>query len=141
MGCDGMKRYEDWPVRLLAVVNAAEKKPFAWGEHDCALMAADCVLAETGFDFAKDFRGRYTTALGALKALRSNGATDLVDYVTQVLGDPVVPTLAQRGDVVMFETAEGHGALGVVVGLEAAAAGPEGVTWVPLALWKKAWRV
>lgn len=136
-----MKRYEDWPARLLAAVKAAEKKPFAWGEHDCALMVADCVLAETGFDFAKEFRGRYSTALGAAKALRSNGAAGLADYVTRVLGDPVVPALAQRGDVVMFETAEGHEALAVVVGLDAAAAGPEGITWVPLAQWKKAWRV
>lgn len=135
-----MKRRDDWPVRLIEVVRAAERKPFAWGGHDCALFAADAVLAMTDTDFAAPFRGRYKTALGALRELRRNGADDLAAYATQVLGAPIATAQAMRGDVVLFAAEEGE-ALAVVVGLEAAAAGPQGITWVPRALWLKAWRV
>lgn len=135
-----MIRFEDWPSRLLAAVHDAERTPFAWGSHDCALFAANVVQSMTGEDFAAPFRGRYSTGTGALLALRSNGAEDLADYVTRVLGEPIAPALARRGDVVMFSAAEGD-ALGVVVGAEAAAAGPQGITWIPMAAWSKAWRV
>lgn len=94
----------------------------------------------TDVDHAAPFRGRYSTARGAARALRSNGARDLAVYVTRSLGAPIAPALAQSGDVIMFATPAGK-ALGVVVGIEAAAAGPVGVTWVPLGLWLQALRV
>lgn len=135
-----LTRREDWPEQLLGFVEARRDVPFAWGANDCALFAADAVQAMTGHDFAAGFRGRYRTALGAMKALRSNGAADLAAYLTRVLGAPVAPALARRGDVVVFAAVEGP-ALGVVVGSQAAAAGPEGVTWVPASRWQQAWRV
>ena len=135
-----VSRREDWPERLLAFIESRRVTPFGWGANDCALFAADAALAMTDHDFAASFRGRYKTALGAMKALRSNGARDLADYLTQTLGEPIAPGLARRGDAVMFETVAGP-ALGVVVGSQAAAAGPEGLTWVPSAHWQSAWRV
>ncbi len=133
-------RREDWPERLLAFVESRRVTPFVWGGNDCALFTADAALAMTDHDFAAGFRGRYKSALGAMKALCSNGAADLADYLTRTLGTPIAPTLARRGDAVMFEAVEGP-ALGVVLGQQAAAAGPEGVTWVPASRWQQAWRV
>lgn len=135
-----IRRREDWPEQLLTFVRSREHTPFAWGGNDCALFAADAALAMTDHDFAAPFRGRYKTGLGAMKALRSNGAEDLAGYLTHALGAAVVPGLARRGDVVLFE-AVGGPALGVVVGSTAAAAGRDGVTWVPATHWQQAWRV
>lgn len=135
-----MTRREDWPERLLAYVEAQRNTPFFWGKNDCALFAAGAVLAMTDVDLAAGVRGRYTTARGALKTLRSNGAEDLAAWLTRALGEPIPPALARRGDVVIFEAVDGP-ALGVVVGSQAAAAGPEGVTCVPSARWQQAWRV
>lgn len=133
-------RREDWPERLLLAVEAAREIPFQWGQHDCALYAADLVLAMTGTDFAAAFRGRYTTAFGAARALLENGAADLAAYATMRLGAPIAPALAQRGDVVVFAAVDGL-ALGVVIGGHATAAGPAGVTSVPRERWLQAWRV
>lgn len=133
-------RREDWPERLLVYVEAQRCTPFAWGENDCALYTAGAVLAMTDVDLAAEVRGRYTTARGALKTLRSNGVADLAGWLTRALGEPVLPTLARRGDVVMFEAVEGP-ALGLGMGQQAAAAGPDGVIWVPSSRWQRAWRV
>lgn len=133
-------RREDWPERLLAFVESRRATPFAWGKNDCALFSADAALAMTDHDFAAPFRGRYTTAQGALRELRRNGARDLAGYLTRVLSEPIAPTLARRGDVVVFEAVEGP-ALGVVAGSQAAAAGTDGLIWVPLARWQQAWRM
>lgn len=135
-----LNRVENWPEILLALVEDRRSKPFAWGENDCALFAADCVLAMTGEDFAAAFRGRYTTAAGSIKALKRFGAGSLESTATAALGEPISPKLAQRGDVVLFDAVTGP-ALAVCLGGNAAAAGPEGITWVPMDLWTKAWRV
>lgn len=135
-----LTRREDWAERLLAFVRSRERVPFAWGSNDCALHTADAVLAMTDHDFAEPFRGRYYSAFGAAKALLSNGARDLATYVSQVLGEPVAPTLARRGDVMLFAAEEGS-ALGVVVADQASSAGPDGITWVPRSCWTQAWRV
>lgn len=135
-----MARARDWPDRLAGFLRQRARDPFAWGSNDCALFAADATLAITGQDFAAGFRGRYATALGALRALRAAGAEDLAGYVTQVLGAPIPAAHAQRGDVVLFSAQSGP-ALGVVAGTRAAAPGPEGITWVPMAAWQQAWRV
>lgn len=135
-----LNRAENWPEILLATVEDRRSKPFAWGENDCALFAADCVLAMTGEDFAAPFRGRYSTAAGSLKALKKFGGGSLESTATAALGEPISPRLAQRGDVVLFAAVDGP-ALAVCIGEQAAAAGPDGITWVPMDLWLKAWRV
>lgn len=147
-----LTRAENWPELLLDTVEDRRSKPFAWGENDCALFAADCVLVMTGEDFAAPFRGRYSTAAGSIKALKKFGGGSLEATATAALGEPILPRLAQRGDVVLFLSlpspaggggagGEGVPALAVCVGSHAAAAGPDGVTWVPMDLWLKAWRV
>lgn len=90
-------RLPDWRARLAAVVAAAHRQPFVWGQHDCCLWAADDVRAVTGQDPAHDLRGRYDTANTALHVLRSvgglRGAGGLMGV--RLAG----PLLAQDGDV------------------------------------------
>lgn len=134
-----MTRKENWPDALLATVDAAQSKPFAWGTHDCCTFTADCVRAMTGVDLMENFRGRYTSARGAVRAGAEAGYTALADIWCAALTE-IAPLTARRGDVILFEAVEGL-AVGVVIGHQAVAAGPEGVTLIPLELWRRAWRV
>lgn len=136
-----VKRVHGWPLILAQKVREARDTPFVWGEHDCALFAADTVLAMTGEDFAEQFRGTYSTALGAEKALRKAGFDSLWAYATHCFGTPLQDTLtARRGDLVLVETTNGP-ALSICFGPSAAAAGADGLVFLPTSHWVSAWRV
>lgn len=136
-----MMRAPDWQPRLDAVLRAAETRPFAWGRHDCALFVCDCLAAMTGEDPAARFRGRYATARGARGAIRRQGrARDLAGLATKVLGAPIAPAFARRGDVAEVETDDGF-ALGIVLGVVVALVAPEGLVRVATGRARNAWRV
>jgi hypothetical protein len=86
-------------------------KPFAWGSHDCALFAASAVEAITGVDVADDFRGKYTTQLGALRTIsKVTGGSTIVDAVIHCaakhgLTEHAHPLMAKRGDLVIIDNA------------------------------------
>lgn len=91
-----LTRARDWPERLAAFIDSRRHAPFAWGANDCALFAADGVLAMTGTDLAKTLRG-YKTERGALSRMRKAGgirgfARDLPQRA---------PGFASRGDIVL----------------------------------------
>nr|WP_238149160.1 hypothetical protein [Arsenophonus endosymbiont of Aleurodicus floccissimus] len=64
-------RRRDWATRLPNTLRAAMSRPFSWGEHDCCLFAADCVIAVCGFDLCLEIRGRYRSKAGALRVLKN----------------------------------------------------------------------
>ena len=101
-------RITDWPTALAAFFTDRGAMPFAWGTNDCALFAADAVLAITGHDFAAAANRKYRTARGAAGALKRLGVGDvgeLAEKALGLLGAPMVPVAyARRGDV-------GHGVL------------------------------
>jgi hypothetical protein len=135
-----MRRYQDWPIRLMAVVDGARKRPFSFGAQDCCLFAADCVRAMTGADFAAGFRGTYRTEGEAAQLLEPNGGVR--GLATQALGEPLdTSRLARRGDVVVVRVGQGPDALGVVMGATAVAPGMRGLVEVPMSAWQLAWRV
>lgn len=136
-----MTRLPDWPTRLLALIEKRRSTPFQWGLHDCALFAADCILAQTGHDPAAAFRDRYTTERGALRVLRREGFRTLVAAVTDRLGAPVPPAFAQRGGVVRYRTQAGGTALAVCLGAFALAPGAQGLDVVPTDRWVEAWNL
>ncbi|MBU2979001.1 hypothetical protein [Alteromonas sp. C1M14] len=92
-----------------------KNKPFIWGENDCCLFAANALLAQTGYDYAAQYRNRYTTRLGAARVLVNDGHSDLVDVLTSALGDPVPRLMARRGDVVLVDY-EGELTAGIMYG-------------------------
>lgn len=94
-----MNRLPDWERLLsdyLASMHAAE---YAYGRLDCGLFAAGAVIAITGIDPAGPFRGRYTTARGAARALRRYGAGNL-EKTLDSLFERKEPAFAHRGDLV-----------------------------------------
>lgn len=112
-------KHPDWHNRLIAVIRAAEKRPFLWGEHDCCLFAADCAEAITGDNFADGWRGTYDSETGAKKALLRGGGS--LEKVLAKYLDEVPVKMAQRGDIAVVENADTRCA-GVIYG---------GAVWVP----------
>lgn len=93
-------RYEDWPERL----NDYLSKPhaFDWETCNCALFAADAVIAMTGHDFAKVYRGPKTKRGMISRMLRVSGG-DVVTTAIKEGGNPKQPSMAKRGDVVSIK--------------------------------------
>lgn len=112
-------KHPDWHNRLIAVIRAAEKRPFLWGEHDCCLFAADCAEAMTEENFADGWRGTYDSETGAKKALLRGGGS--LEKVLAKYLDEVPVKMAQRGDIAVVENA-GTRCAGVIYG---------GAVWVP----------
>lgn len=129
-------RFEDWPVRLDAEIEAARPRVFQWGEHDCLMFTARVVQALTGVDHAAAWRGKYETELGAARILKRLRYADTAAAATDKLGPAIAVLLAQRGDVVTFD-----GALGICSGAHGVFVTPEGLTFVPLPQCVAAWRV
>ncbi len=147
-----MTRRCDFAERLSGALDERRNRPFAWGRNDCALLACGLVDAATGVDYAAPFRGRYRTATGAARALRRFlGPPSLklrraglleaaAEKITQDNGlEEVPPLMAQRGDFVLVDAAEGP-ALGVCLGSHIIAAGPAGAVMRPLGAARRAWR-
>lgn len=139
-------RTEHWEGALAEHLRVEIAKPFAWGEHDCALFTCGVIRLLTGTDPAAEFRGTYTTARGAAKVIRTAGGGDLGDLASQLAARhgfaEVAPLFARRGDVVLVQTSAGF-ALAVVDldGTHALAPGVEAAVRVPLAECRRAWRI
>jgi hypothetical protein len=143
-----LKRTQHWATRefndhLIARAHA----PHTYGENDCCTFAADGIKAMTGVDIAEDFRG-YTTEAGALKAIKkiTGGSTvdDVANYVAKKyeLTELTHPLMAQRGDLVLVEQADGP-LMGLVhlSGACVVAPGEVGLRRIALTAIKRAWRI
>lgn len=97
-----MKRANDWPTELANFLLTTRKTPFKWGENDCCLFAANAILAMGGNDVAKDVRGHYKTAIGARRIMKNLGAANVVELLTQRLGEPDGKLV--RGAIVAVES-------------------------------------
>ena len=115
-----MHRHPDWDTRLAAYLESIRLRAFEWGGHDCCLFAAGAVLAMTGDDPMAEVRGRYSTAIGAARALTRIGAGSLAATMDAKF-ERVGPLLAHRGDIVMTS-----GLLAICLGLHLVAVGAEG---------------
>ncbi|EJL77363.1 hypothetical protein PMI15_04685 [Polaromonas sp. CF318] len=137
-----MTRYPDWPRRLTEHLAAVKRTPFIWGQHDCCTFAAGAVIAMTGTDAIAPWRGKYTSQRGAARFIAAAGG--LHALTCTVMGEPMqTPALAGRGDLVMFEMVEPYGpqALGICVGAQIAAPGPQGMVLLPISVASAAWKV
>ncbi len=124
---------------------ARARAAFVWGKSDCALFAADGILAVTGVDIADDFRGKYATEAEAMALIKSvcNGATvadaavcarkkhGLEEWVDKK-GKPR-PLMARRGDLVVFNAPTGSMVAGLVhLSGQIVAQGEKGVYLFPI---------
>src|SRR5690348_10475155 len=105
-----LKKHEHWQTRHFhAFLMERCDQPFAWGTNDCALFAADAILANTGTDIAAEFRGLYTTERGAFEAIwKVTGGSTVADAAAYCaskhgLVEHEHPLMAKRGDLVVVE--------------------------------------
>lgn len=129
----------EWRLYLDAFIFSRLYMPFCWGTNDCAIFAADCVLACTGKDPAPPGLRGHRTALQADRAVRRHGG--LAQIATLALGEPIAVALATEGDVVLVRVGK-RMALAVVNG-HGGAWGPSagGLASVPLSAARQCWRV
>lgn len=134
-----MSRISTWEQALADYLAGMEDAEFKHGTADCALFAAGAVLAMTGDDPAKAFRGKYKSQASAVRALRNIGAGDLESTIDGMF-DEKPAAFAQRGDLVWNGES-----VGICVGAHALFIGEEeetpGLIRVPRAAWEKAWTV
>lgn len=135
-------RQEGWESALFDYIRAARSRPFVWGEFDCCLFVADIIAAMTGVDVAADFRGRYSTATGALRLVKKSGGDldGLAETVFSGLGiDPLSsPLMAGRGDIlrlILPDNMENFGGMGAVcLGREVAFLTEAGIETLPITM-------
>jgi hypothetical protein len=140
-----MPRAENWPRRLDIWVNSCRSTAFAWGSHDCCLMAANGVYEITGVDIAATYRGTYSTQEEAAAIIESAGGLEpLVQSACEPLGwTRTKPALARRGDLVVFISPDtGHPSLGISLGRDSVfPAIGGGLGFIPTTQCTTAWRV
>jgi len=132
-----MVRLADWEARLSTYLADNADIELVYGKTDCCLFAAGAVLVQTGEDPMPEFRGKYRSAAGAVRALRTIGAGDLEKTLDAKFERKAIG-FAGRGDLVMHD-----GAVGVCwtnfalfVPLEGS-----GLVRVPRPDWSAAWAV
>ena len=106
-------RCSNWETLLAEYLDKCLNKPFVWGEHDCCLFAANVIKIITGVDFAAPFRGKYSTQLGAIRALKRYGSGDLTSTLNMIFGEPVSKLNVRRGDVALVANS-GEPAMAIV---------------------------
>jgi hypothetical protein len=128
-------RLSDWETRLSDYISEKRHEPFAYGKNDCCTFALGAAQAITGVDPMPEFRGKYDTLIGSVRALKEIGAGDLESTM-----DTKFPEIgigfAQRGDLAFFD-----GSVGVVMGSFAWFVSDNGLERVPRSMWDKAWSV
>lgn len=135
------EKYPDWDRRMVTWLRAAIQTPFAWGQFDCALAAADAVKAQTGLDIARHWRGQYQCQLGAINTLLKRGYQDVYEAATGELGIEASHNKAlYRGDIAGC-VLNGQRALGVVWAGSLWLPEPEGLRPQPLSLAECGWRL
>lgn len=145
-----MTRLSDWPERLTECVERYRDHAFTWGQHDCATFALDAIRAMTGETLCAPLHEEYSTAFGAVLAMRRRcAAQDLGGCADAILlphgCTAIHPKLAKRGDILLVKAPETESfpqtALAVCLGKHAAAPGKNGLVFVPAYSALRAWGV
>jgi len=107
-----MRRYEDWPDRLVCFLADRDRTPLKWGESDCSLFACDAINAMNGSDPGHWFRDKYTTkrqAFRLLKQFSGGGLTETTERVMKEMSYPEIqPEKANSGDLVLIDVENVH---------------------------------
>lgn len=130
-----IERLIDWEQRLSDYIGEKRDEPFAYGSNDCCYFCFGAIEEITGQDCMAEFRGKYDTEFGSLRALKEIGQGDLESTM-----DAKFPTvdvsLAQCGDIAFFD-----GSIGVVIGSFAWFVSDNGLERIDREYWDKCWEI
>ena len=146
-----MRRYEDWPDRLVCFLADRDRTPLKWGTSDCSLFACDAVKAMNGSDPGHWFREKYKTKTRAFKLLRQFAGGGLIETTERVMKEmdypEIQPEKANSGDVVLINVENVHpDAFGLTAAIMACpevaiAQGKDNLVYVEDPDIKKAWPI
>ena len=146
-----MRRYEDWPDRLVCFLAARDRTPLKWGTSDCSLFACDAVKAMNGSDPGHWFREKYKTKTRAFRLLRQFAGGGLIETTERVMKEmdypEIKPEKANSGDVVLINVENVHpDAFGLTAAIMACpevaiAQGKDNLVYVEDPDIKKAWAI
>lgn len=130
-------RPQGWEIRLSAEVEAAQARPWAWGDHDCATFAWRCARAVADGPTRWDSWFGMHSSEDAAAALIAHGGG-----LVAMMGEEgrVAPKMAQRGDVVAIREGT-QVCLGIREGAGIWVAANVGLALRPARLALAAWRV
>lgn len=135
-------RKPEWRTKLIESIETHRRRPFSWETGaDCAMFVADGVLAMTGVDLARGYRGSYYSASSALLKLQREGFDRLIDLVAHHF-DEVHPSQANVGDIAAMVTDDEFGhSIGFVMGERVSVRAQRGIGSFPRDKIHKAFRV
>ena len=110
-----MDKLPNWRSKLDQCINEYENVIFKYGSHDCSTFVSDCILAQTGYDFAADFRGKYKSLNGGYKLCRKAGYADNVGVFEKQL-TIITTSFASTGDVGVVQADDENQALCIIAG-------------------------
>jgi hypothetical protein len=73
-------------------------KPYAYGSADCFFTGLAVIDAVQGTDHRSTYADRYTTLIGAQRALRKEGHDSLVSFFATLV-EKIAPAMAHLGDL------------------------------------------
>lgn len=135
-------RVSGWEQSFARVVEEWRHKPFRYGAFDCCQFAAEVVVALRGIDYRKQFPA-YSCKESADAIIEAmSGINGIVE---KVMGAPKAVAEASIGDLVLGDFGNGL-TLGVCVkgmlmDIECAAPGRDGLRFIPLERALAAWTV
>jgi hypothetical protein len=128
-------RISTWEQALANYIAIKRHEPFEYGVNDCCLFAAGAVEAVTGEDPMSEFRGKYDSLKGSLKAIKDIGAGTLEATLDGKFPEVAIGN-AQRGDLAFLDDS-----VGVVMGGFAYFVSDDGLERINRSLWDKCWGV
>lgn len=102
-------RQLNWQGNLSTLLKENKENVLDYGTWDCGIFSAKiakAVLVDSS-DYFSPFRGKYSTAIGSMRALKKAGFSDLREYLIHCCGDPIGPSHAWRGDIAFYEGCAG----------------------------------
>lgn len=129
-------RVEGWEKLLTEYIEQAYNVEFVWGKKDCALWCADWINTCTGKDYAKHWRGRYTTE-DELRELLNARQLDSYGDIGDLYEHPVDVKHIMRGDIILHPI----GTLGICTGVDSVFITERGVLIEKTHKCLKGWKV
>lgn len=130
-----MTRVKNWSVNLNKVISSHVNTPFQWGVFDCCIFASQCCYAVCDKDPHSEFRGRYSTKIGAYRIIKNTYGS--IDAILDNYFQRIDLNFVQRGDICIYEN---EGEIGVAVfnngWLTTAQSGVSRVTIAPINVWR-----
>lgn len=143
-----MKRLQDWPGRLAALIEGRRRMPFKYGVNDCCQLARAAIVAQTGLDPAAELGLQdYRTRSAASAQLRRLGG---IAALPAAIGLEEIPlAFAGRGALVLLHHAAERpdqqlvrlSSLGICLGEHSVFPARRGLVFHRTAACAQAWRV